>query len=316
IVNVPMFVSAIVWGTALAVLTRREVGVRPVATAAVVTFAVFGTWAVPVIYDFVRFDGFTDVATLGVEWELLDGVAAWGLLVPLALAGIGITVTQPAILRRALLAFAASALALLVITWVRAFLGWDVFANETLLHQGRYWPPLHLIAAAFAGIAITVGYGWLRTRSKLLALSAAVVVLGIGAISPVYASIGLTRTIDERKDGFLYATPELVDGSPVRAAADEMDPDEIMVVEDGDVLAFYLWQFSGTRIADSDDSFVDTNPWRIRYRELARRWYVAERAGDFEPDWAFSKSLTRASDDERRVVTFRGETWQYGRIRD
>lgn len=311
LVSVPMFLSALVWGFALAITTRRSGALPAFAIAGSTALVVFGIWAAPVIVDYMRFDGFTAVApTLGVEWELDDGVAAWGLLAPLALAGVGIVIAQPSVVGRALLVYGGCAVGLLALTWVRAEIGWDVFANETLFHRGRYWPTLHLVGAAFAGIALTVGYGWLRARSRVLGLSAVALVLGIGAISPVYASMDLTRTIKERKKGFLYGDPELQDGSFVRTAAAAMDPDDLIRVEGSDVLAFYLWQFSGARITAADGRRLGPNPHRIRYGNLAQRWHRAESNGAFDPDWVVTAHAEPSDNSTRATGMFRGETWQ------
>ena len=312
LVSVPMFVSAAVWGGALMLISARTVPAKQMALTTATALVVLGMWALPVAIDYMRFDGFTDVSPrLGVEWALSDGIAAWGLLFPLALGGLAIAIGQPPIVRRPLLVFGGCAALLLGLSWLRARTGWDVFANATLLHQGRYWPALHLVAAALAGIGLTVGYGWLRARSRSLAAATAALILGVGAISPVYASVDLTRTIREGKDGFLYGKPDYQEGSFLRTAAENMDPDDVMLVVDDDLFAFYLWQFSGARIADDNAGSPDPNPWRIRYRVLAREWYATEREEGFDFDWVFSKRVQFAGVDTRAIGTFRNERWQY-----
>ncbi|MBW3535393.1 MAG: hypothetical protein KY453_09295, partial [Gemmatimonadetes bacterium] len=67
---------------------------------------------------------------------------------------------------------------------------WDVAGNATLLHQGRMWPPAHLLGAVFAGIALAALFGWCRRRGPRIATAAVVSVFALGSLSPVLASQG------------------------------------------------------------------------------------------------------------------------------
>lgn len=312
LVSVPMFVSATAWSAVVLWGARREWSLHRVFIFGGAAVATFAFWAAPVFVDFVRYGGFVNVSErLGFEWPLPTSLAAWGLLLPLALAGAGIALSQPPAIRRPLVMYACACVGLLTLSWARGRFGWDVLANQTLLHQGRFWPPAHLVGAALGGIALVGGYGWLRARGRVLAVGFVVALLAIGAISPLYASIDLTRIIRAGASGFLYGTDDLQRGSFLRRAAADLDPDDITLVVEGDLLAFYLWQFSGTRLADDNAGPLEPNPWRIRYPTLADRWYERESEGDFNTDWVFSKRIRYATEDARAFGTFRDTRWFY-----
>lgn len=315
LVSVPMLISAIGWAVAAAV-ARRRLSRREAVLLASGATAVFALWAVPVALDHLRHGGFVDVSPrLGVEWPLLTGLAAWGLLGPLAIAGLVVVVMQPPLLRAGLVGFTVAAVGLLLTAWLRQRFGWEVLANRTALHQGRFWPPLHLVASALAGVGMVAGYGWLARRSTPLASLGVAIVVGVGAISPVLASVALTETIRDEKRGFLYGAADLQRGSFVRSAASVMDPDDVMSVEDDDLLAFYLWQFSGARIANEGTGAPEDNPWRIRYRELADAWRGTVQTDGIDADWV----VTRSPGGREPVVeagAFRGRRWALVRARD
>ena len=310
LVSVPMFVSAIAWSAMAFLLHRiadRRLGV--IIGSALVTFAL---WAAPVAADYVRYDGFVNVSPrIGVEWPLPTALGSWGLLLPLAVAGLVLTFTQPPVIARDVGAFCLAAVALIGFAIARGHFDWGVFGNETLLHQGRYWPPAHLLGAALAGVALTVLFGWRRRIGPVLAAG----VVALGAISPVYASIDLTRTIRERRGGFLYGSSDLAQGSFVRQAAARLDPDDVIRAEDDDLLlAIYLFQFSGARIAANAQTDPAGNPWRVRFKELAERWSAFEEEHDFEVDYRFTKR--ESTPDALISGTFRGERWEMSAITD
>lgn len=312
LVSVPMFVSAIVWSLLLLWGTRQEWSRGRVLLFGGTAASMFALWAGPVLVDFGRYGGFLDVSErLGVEWPVPTSLAAWGLLLPLALAGAGVALSQPPALRRPLVMYGCGCVGLLALSWARGRFGWEVLANQTLLHQGRFWPPAHLLGAALGGIALVTLYGWLRSRGRVLAVGGVAAIFAIGAISPLYASIDLTRTIRGGESGFLYGTDDLQRGSFLRQAAAELDPDDITLVVEGDLLAFYLWQFSGTRLADDNAGPLEPNPWRIRFKELAARWYERESEGNFNTDWVFSKRARYATEDARAFGTYRDTRWFY-----
>ena len=316
LISVPMLISALAWAAVVAVVARRGSSWHRLVLAGVVALGTFALWFVPVLIDHLRHGGFVNISPrLGVEWPVPTSLASWGLLLPLALGGLGVVFTQPPLLRRGLIAFTAAAGGLLFLAWLRGRFGWELMANETVLHQGRYWPPAHLLASALAGLGITAAYAWLNQRSRVVATASVAGILAVGAISPVFASLDLTETIHDGKEGFLYGNPDMQRGSFLRSAASVMDPDDVFMVEGDDVLAFYLWQFSGARTGNAGEDLDGDNPWRIRYRGLAEAWHDHVTFGLLDPDWI----ITRDLDGYEPVVepgVFRGQVWGLVRARD
>ena len=307
LVSVPMALSAAGWAAAMLLANRRWRAVPFVVGGALISF---GLWALPVAIDYVRFGGFVNVTPrLGVEWALPTALGSWGLLLPLCVAGGILCFLQPPSLRRNLLPYVGASGVLLGLAVARGVFDWGLLGNETLLHQGRFWPPAHLLASALGGIALVNLYGRVSPRWLGAAISAAVI--GVGAISTLYASVEMTDIIRDERNGFLYGSADLQEGSFVRSAAARLDPDDVMLVVEGDLLAFYLWQFSGARIADDDAGELGTNPHRIRFRTLADRWHEKELGSGFDFDWVFSTRRGHDPDDVRGTGEFRGARWLF-----
>jgi hypothetical protein len=286
LVSVPMLMNAIVWAVAMCVITIKTERIR--STIAVVGSAavMFLLWAGPVIGDYVRYDGFVNITPqLGVEWELEVALASWGLLLPLALGGVGILIAQPRVISSPLLACLAGSVTLLILAILRARLDWGLFGNETLLHQGRIWPPLHLLGAAAGGLAVVAAFGWLKQKSSKVAVAATGVVVLLGAVSPVVAARGLTGILDSHAKGFDYADPDVVGGSFVRRAASRLGPGDVVEVQGSDDLAFLLFQFSGAKLATYDDPRLVGNELRIRFSDLAVAWNRKAYGDGFVPDY-------------------------------
>ncbi|MEA2451311.1 MAG: hypothetical protein QOG04_21 [Actinomycetota bacterium] len=286
LISVPMLLTAVAWSVAMCLITVKKDRIRASAAVLGGAVVVFALWAGPVLRDYIRYDGFVNITPqLGVEWDLGTALASWGILLPLAIAGIGILLAQPRVVSRPLLACLGGSLLLFGLSIARAKLDWGVFGNETLLHQGRMWPPLHLLGAACAGVAAVVAYGWLRARARALAVSLGAVVALLGIASPVVAAGGLTHLLDTHTKGFDYAEPDLVSGSFMRRAASHLSPDDVVRVDGSDELAFLLFQFSGVKLANYDDPRLIGNELRIRYSDLAAQWDRQDLDEGFEPDY-------------------------------
>ena len=307
LVSVPLFTSAIAWAVATWVITRGSW--RHAALLGGVAMVVFGFWAGPTVASYLRYGGFVNITpTLGKEWDLWTALTSWGLLLPLSIIGVVITARVKDIAARAVVGFALGSALLLAVSIARGVFDWSLAGNATLLHQGRAWPPAHLLAAAFGGVALMVGFAWLRKRSRVLAPIVATAVMVVGAASPALASRQLTLIIQEQKDGFSYASPDLASGTFVDRASEVLDPDDVVSVPSSDDLAFLLFQFSGCRLAHYDDTRLDGNDLRIRYADLADEWDAQMAADGFRADYL---ALPEASSEQRVVVRgeFAGETW-------
>lgn len=306
LLSVPLFVTALLWLLVAGGFAAKGVRTRWYLTAGASAAAVFGLWAGPVLSQFLRFGGFLNITPqLGMEWPLPVALASWGLLLPLALAGLvlvwrtGRSMMLPA--------FTGVTALLLLVAVARGHFDWDVAGNATLLHQGRMWPPAHLLGAVFAGIALAALFRWCRRRGPRIAGAALVTVFALGSVSPVLASQALTEIMREREAGFDYARDDLQPGSFVRKASAYLGPDDVVDVRSSDRLAFFLFQLSGAKLAHYDDPRLERNELRIRYRDLAARYDETMRAGGFAADFLvvpapegdYGRSLVRGTFEDR-----------------
>lgn len=307
LVSVPLFTSAIAWTVAAWIVSRGSW--RHAALLAAAGAVVFGFWAGPVISAFIRYGGFVNITPqLGKEWDLWTALTSWGLLLPLAAAGIVICARSKSVEARTILGFVVGTALLLGSSIARGTFDWSLAGNATLLHQGRVWPPAHLLGAACGGVALVVAYGWLRARARAVAIVATIVVFAVGAASPVLAARALTKIIKYNHDGFSYGSENVARGSFVDRAGKMLTPDDVVSVPSDDALAFLLFQFSGCRLAGYDDERLENNDLRIRYEELAERWNERIAGSGFRPDYL---ALPEGSAGQRVVVRgeYKGQTW-------
>ena len=307
LVSVPLFTSAIAWTVVAWVVSRGSW--RHAALLAAVGAMVFGFWAGPVVSAFVRYGGFVNITPqLGKEWDLWTALTSWGLLLPLAAVGIAFCARSRSVEARSILGFVIGTSLLLAFSIARGAFDWSLAGNATLLHQGRVWPPAHLLGAACGGVALVAGYTWLRARARSLAVVATTAVFAVGAASPALAARSLTDIIKGNHDGFSYGSENLARDSFIDRASDVLTPDDIVSVPSNDDLAFWLFQFSGCRIAEYDDERLESNDLRIRYQDLAEEWNDRMAGPGFRPDYI---ALPEGSPDQRVVVRgdYQGTTW-------
>lgn len=317
LVSAPLFLTAAIWTVVGALLAGARARLRMFVTLAGPTLLVFALWAVPVAYNYIRYGGFVNITSrLGVEWPVVIALASWGLLLPLAVAGIVMAVRSSTTGARVLLSFALVAVAMLALSRARAAFDWQLGGNATALHQGRVWPVAHLLGAAFAGAALATGFDWLRRRSEFMAPVAVAVVAVVGSLSLWLSSQGLSRVIHNDDNGFIYNRPEFANGSFIRNAAEVLGPDDIVEAPSGpdNVLGFWLFQFSGVRVTGHDDPRYLGNELRIRYRELARRYAEVMAEGGFDADYValLEVDAVDAGIDADAVVAagpFNGRRW-------
>lgn len=286
LVSVPLLANGLAWAAALVIALGRRRLATGIALACGAG-AVFALWAAPVALDYLRFGGFVNVApVLGREWPLGTALGAWGVLGPLAAGGVAVCTGAGGRCARALPVLAAAAAAMWAVAVARGAFDWDVAGVPWLLHQGRMWPPAHLLAAALGGVAVTWGYARLRARSPIVAAAGAVVLFGVAAVSPLLASLALTETIAAGRGGFAYTGRDFEpDGFIARAAA-HLGPDDVVAIEGSRALDLLLFQFSGVRVANFEDGRLTANDVRIRYSDLARRWDHRIANGGFAADYA------------------------------
>lgn len=271
LVSVPMFVSGLAWTLAAMAIARRSVR-RVLLPTVIGTLATFGLWAGPVVANYFRYGGFVNITpSLGKEWPLLQSLSAWGILVPLAIAGLVAAWRAGEGTHRYVVAFAAASVVLLGLSLLRGAFGWNLAGNATLLHQGRTWPPAHLLGAALGGVGAMWAWDWVRRRSRMAAGLGATAVVVAGAASPVLAADAMGELLDGRRAGFVYSAPEYRRDGYIRAAASHLEPGDVVSAFDDEV-AFTLFGFSGARLSDFDHKGLAFNDLRIRYADLAARW--------------------------------------------
>jgi hypothetical protein len=314
LISVPLFVTALVWIVAGSLTAVRGRRLKSLGEIALPAFVVFALWAGPVAAGFIQLGGFVDITpTLGVEWPLPTALWSWGLLLPLAALGFVGAARARHGQARTMLALAAGSALTLALAIARGAFDWDLAGNTTVLHQGRVWPPAHLLAGAFGGLGLTTVYEWVARGAPGLARAGVTAVLGVGAVSPLFGSVRLAEIIEAREEGFQYARPEIEEGSFVRRAADSLTPDDVVLVEGADDLGFLLFQFSGVKLAAHDDSRLEHNDLRIRYRELAESWDRRMQRGGFEADYRVERVAAEAPDGAVVVGDYGGETWSLRR---
>ncbi|MDQ3956991.1 MAG: hypothetical protein M3273_01580 [Actinomycetota bacterium] len=314
VVSVPMLFTAAAWGLVAVLFARDVPRLRAVAQIWGPALLVFALWAAPVASGYIRYGGFVDITPrLGMEWPLPTALGSWGLLLPLAVGGTAVAMRSP--LGRLVAGFAGASAALLALAVARDVFDWSVWNNATLLHQGRMWPPAHLLAGVLGGLALAWAYAWVRARSRLLAAAAAAGLLVVGAASPALASMQMREILREHRDGFVYGREDFAAGSFAREAAELLGPDDVVFVSGSDRLAWTLFQLSGARLAAYDDPRLDGNELRIRYADLARAWDRRAAAADFAPTHVVALSTLRGAAGEELVTgTFEGETWTLRRL--
>jgi hypothetical protein len=284
LVSVPMFISGVAWMIA-ACLTSGRQRVRCLLTMGGTAVAVFLTWATYVLIGYLRFDGFVSTTPkLGREYELWAALGSWGLLLVGAVAGAALIIRRAPKEHAVFLAFGAASLILLVLATLRGAFDWDLAGNATVLHQGRIWPPAHLLGGVLAGVAALAAFDALRRRSRTSAWAMSAVIVAVGLASPVLASQALSDIMENGRDGYIYGAEQVsAPDSFVQRAAAQLSSDDIVEVAASDQLAFLLWQFSGARLASYDDERLDRNDLRIRYEGLAKSWDERTARGGFEP---------------------------------
>jgi len=315
LISVPLWITGIVWAALGVALTGAGARRRMLVALIGPGVLVFGIWAGPVAFNYIRYGGFINVTSqLGVEWPPLTALAAWGLLLPLALAGLVLAWRSGTTSARVILSFAGATVVLMLLARARSEFDWDLAGNATALHQGRIWPVAHLLGAAFAGAGLAAGFMWMRRRSEFLAPVAVTVLVVVGSLSLWLSSQALTEIIKKHEDSWLYTREEFAPDAFISEAAEQLGPDVVVQApqDEDNVLGFWLFQFSGARVNGHSDSRYPGNELRIRYEDLARRYGEVMDSGGFEVDYIPVPASEASRIPEEAIAAegpFRGESW-------
>lgn len=308
LVSVPLFITALLWFAVTLVAVPRDHRLRWFATVGSSALLVFALWAGPVLSNGIRYGGFVNITPqLGFEWSLPTAFSSWGLLVPLAIGGIALTLRSKGNNLFAL--FAAANVVLLVAAVARGHFDWDLAGNATLFHQGRVWPPLHLLGAVLGGVALSWLYDRLHRKRRWLGTAVVAAILVVGAASPVLASRQLTDIIERNTAGFEFARPDLAPGSFARRAARYLGASELLEVRGDDKLAFTLFQLSGVRLTNYDDPRLTNNDLRIRYADLAAAHDAKAASEGFDPTFLILPAPEGSYNRALERGTFGGRDW-------
>jgi hypothetical protein len=310
LLSVPMFVNGVVWFIAVFAIAGRGVRKELLARVALPALAILSLWAGPVVSYAIRYGGFVNITPrLGREWPLPVALFSWGILLPLALAGLFLAFRRASSASfRFVLALSSGTTLLLLLSKARGWFDWGLAGNATLLHQGRVWPAVHLLGAALAGLGAVSLWRWMRARSWPGALVAAAVALALGVASPTLAAARMTHVLEFNLGGFEYDDANLNADRFIRRAADLMGPDDVIEVQGPQELGWLLWQFSGARLAFYDHPLLETNDLRIRYVELADAYAKKIDAGGFQPTFIVVPA-EEASGRALTVGEYDGQDW-------
>ena len=315
LISLPFWITAIIWAALGVALSGAGARRRMLGALTVPGVLVFGIWAGPVAFNYIRYGGFVNVTSqLGVEWPLPTALAAWGLLLPLALAGIVLAWRSGTTSARVILSFVGATVVLMLLALARSEFDWDLVGHPTALHPGRVWPVAHLLGSAFAGAGLAAGFMWMKRRSEFLAPITAAALVIVGSISLWLSSPALTEIIKKHEDSWLYTREEFARDAFIHRAAEQLGPDVVVQApqDENNVLGFWLFQFSGARINGHSDSRYPGNELRIRYEDLAHRYREVMASGGFEVDYIPMPASEAAGIPEDAIVAegpFRGESW-------
>jgi hypothetical protein len=176
------------------------------------------------------------------------------------------------------------------------------------------WPVAHLLGSAFAGAGLAAGFKWMKRRSEFLAQLVVAALLIVGSLSLWLSSQALTEIIMKHEDSWLYTRADFAPDAFIGKAAEELDPDDVVQApqDENNVLGFWLFQFSGSRVNGHSDSRYPGNELRIRYQDLAGRYGEVMASGGFEVDYMPMPASEATDIPSSAIVTegvFRGETW-------
>lgn len=271
--------EAVIVGTAVALvvcLFQREM--RPIRAGAAVLLpmtAVYGTWLVPLIINYIHFGGFVNTTHVGpVVLTFPFLILSWGFVPPFALLGVAVnlrSVREPGVL---------VPLAIVVVTGLimasNVVSGAFGSAFLTLGRDHRYWALCQLGAALFAALGATAVWKRMR-RSPVAVVGLAVLVVAFGIISPVLGSVLYPEKFPA--EPLIAASME---GRPTLLNALAPTPDRRCVAAvPGNVLAREVFAYTGYRLVQWVTAEGRHNWARIRWRDIYR--YIPgdlERAAD------------------------------------
>ncbi|CAN5623727.1 hypothetical protein BH20ACT23_BH20ACT23_00870 [soil metagenome] len=237
-------------GFAVALLAIVLVGERRLRMAAAIfgpALVVYALWLAPLLWNQFQHPGFNDLSDDPVLNPPLVIAGAWGLSLLFGVFGLVIALSRlrgdPGVRIAIALGLATGAL-LIAASLASRVLGPGF---ETLGRSHRYWPLIHLALVLFAGLGfaeLLARVARLRRIGRVAAVATAVVVIGLGSLSPLLSSIAFAQKSSSKL--ITRATSE--EDTVLNALSPE--PGGTCVVAAESRLAGQIASFAGYRFVD------------------------------------------------------------------
>ncbi|MGH2750638.1 MAG: hypothetical protein ACRDK3_07170 [Actinomycetota bacterium] len=246
-------------------VTRERGRLKRLAYVTLPAAAVYATWLVPVVVNYLRLDGFVNTTHIpAVVLEPAFFLLSWGIAIPFAVVGAWCMlfrfVEDPAM--RVPLALIPTASAFMLSDAITGLLG-DAFL--TLGRDHRYWSLFHLGVALVAGVGATEI--WARAwKWRSPAIVGAALLIVTGCLAPLYGSLAYTGV--EPPDELLGDT--LRGETTILSAMAPSPGARCVAAVAGNGLARRTFAYTGFRLVLWVAGQTDRNWARIRWTELAR----------------------------------------------
>ena len=226
--------------------------------------ALYALWAVPMLINYVRLDGFVNITRIAaVESSLWDFLVQWGVVLVPAAIGLVLTIrsrTNPSVRYPLIITLTAGA-CLVAATLLPVLLGTGFLS---LSRSHRYWPVLYLGAALLAAIAIAKMSS--NPVGRRVIGGGALVCTILALVVAITASRAVTLEASLKPD---YATVQdaLANGERnVLAALSQVDGQcHVAVPED---FSREVFSFTGHRLVSWVGKTRGPNSARIRWKSI------------------------------------------------
>lgn len=254
--------------------------------------AIYATWAVPLLFNYLHYGGFSDLSSLPVVLTWTQVLGGWGMVTPLAVVGMVLLVRgfrgSPPEGRLPLLYLGTVAVVLVAIIAIGESFG---SGFETLGRAHRYWPLFFQACAICGGL----GLAWLIARAAKLHVAVAAFLIALVASAAVASPLIASGLLGERK----YTDPNLVEAieddgrSWLNVLSPRLGDDCVIAISTREKhMTVEAFAYSGYRMVTYVWTFLTENSARVRWRDIyAHIVPDAERQEDIQ---ALSDPATEA----------------------
>ena len=248
-------------GVALVASLVSPSKVRTVMTIFVPALALYSLWAVPMIVNYARLDGFVSIThIIPVALPASAILISWGLATPFALVASAKNlrnISDPGVKLVAIFT-AVSGAVLLISALIPRVLG-DAF--DTLGRAHRYWPIFFMAVAVLASLGVRDLLAWVTERGRVLGRAMVALLTALACASPAVASIALPSNIGrypEIREAMMDEPDNLL--AELRAVAGQG-----CVVAAPQSIAREVFSFTGFRMVLWTGAWFGENRARIRW---------------------------------------------------